>query len=88
MQTFTNRTWSGTVVLWPHYFKLLPLIKCSLVMDPVASTQTFLGLHQRLVRLLRRVAALLELPAARPTPALVVELCTTNTLNDCTFDSI
>jgi len=84
MQTFTNRTRSRTVVLWPHYFKLLLLIKCALGLDPVASAQTFLGL-QRLVRLLKRVAALLELPAARPTPALVVELCTTNTLNDCTF---
>ena len=84
MQTFTNRTWSGTVVLWPHYFKLLLLIKCSLGLDPIASAQTFLGLHQRLVRLLKRVAHL-ELPAARPTPALVAELCTTNTLNDCTF---
>ena len=82
MQTFTNRTRSGTVVLWPHYFKLFLLIKCALGLDPVASAQTFLSLHQRLVK---RVGAHLELPAARPTPALVVELCTTNTLNDCTF---
>jgi len=52
-------------------------------MRPAASAHTFVLLKERLVRLLRRIAIEIEASDNTPSPALVIDLCTSNTLRHC-----
>ena len=57
-------------------------------MNPLVGTRTLLLHKERAVRLLKRVAREVEDEETRLKRAKIIELCTTNTLMDCTCSQI